>query len=191
MILVVRLGCTCYRKKELFSQQDLKNEKVLKAKVRSNVYGLIVQASICRKNLRIDARSRQGTSTHDASNATTKWHLGEIEPFWISMIRCMLKEKNMLKEFWVASYLYLLNWFPTKRIEDMTPEEDLPEAESWSSPNLWKSCPCKGEGGEAHEAWRSKSKMLILGLWWELQWIHKLYNPVTQKLVMSRQVPCK
>ena len=55
----------------------------------------------------------------------------------------------------------------------------------------WKSCPCKGEGGEAHEAWRSKSKMLILGLWWELQWIHKLYNPVTQKLVMSRQVPCK
>lgn len=42
------------------------------------------------------------------------------------MARCMLKEKGMPKSFWgeaVSTVVYLLNRCPTKRMNNVTPEE--------------------------------------------------------------------
>ena len=42
------------------------------------------------------------------------------------MVRCMLKEREVPKEFWgeaVACAMYMLNRFSTKRIGDSTPNE--------------------------------------------------------------------
>ena len=50
----------------------------------------------------------------------------------LNMVRCMLKERKIPKEFWgdvVACAVYLLNRFPTKRIGNVTPEE------AWSLQN--------------------------------------------------------
>ena len=42
------------------------------------------------------------------------------------MVRCMLKFKQLLKEFWakpVATAVYILNRCPTRNVRDKTPEE--------------------------------------------------------------------
>jgi len=44
----------------------------------------------------------------------------------MDMVRCMLKAKQMPKEFWaeaVATVVYILNRCPTKSVQDKTPEE--------------------------------------------------------------------
>ena len=110
----------------------------------------------------------------------------------LNMVRCMLKEKNIPKEFWgdaVACSVYLLNRFPTKRLEDMTPEE------AWSSRKpkvdhlrIFGSVAYAKIQEEKRTKLEDKSQRCIFLGYGENCSGYKLYNPVTCKIVMSRDV---
>ena len=108
------------------------------------------------------------------------------------MTRTMLKEKCLSKNFWaeaVACIAYLLNWCPSKSVENMTSQE------AWSDykPSVlhlnFFVCIAYAQVPETK---RKKlddhgKKCIFIGYSEELK-AYKLYNPLTNKVVVSRDV---
>ena len=108
------------------------------------------------------------------------------------MDRCMLKKIKILKEFQgnvVACVVYLLNKFPIRRIDNFAPEEvwtlqkpivdHLKFFESVAFAKILKEKRTKLE---------DKSQKCILLCYPENLIGYKLYNPITNKVMMSRDV---
>ncbi|GMP43110.1 hypothetical protein CsSME_00012606 [Camellia sinensis var. sinensis] len=110
----------------------------------------------------------------------------------LDMARSMLKGKGLPKQFWaeaVSCALYLLNRCPTKSLHSMTPEE------AWSSHkpsvNYLKIFGCVAHT-KIPEARRTKiddkgEKCILVG-YGDRTMGYKLYNPITRKVIMSRDV---
>lgn len=110
----------------------------------------------------------------------------------LDMARTLLKEKNLPKQFWaeaVACSAYLLNRCPTKSVKYMTPQE------AWSghkpSVGHLKIFGCLAYA-QIPESKRKKlddrsQKCIFVGYSEESK-AYKLYNPLTHKLVVSRDV---
>ena len=108
------------------------------------------------------------------------------------MTRTMLKEKGLPKQFWaeaVACSTYLLNRCPTKQVKGKTPQE------AWSgyTPNVahLRTFGCVAYA-QVPEVKRKKldnrgEKCIFIGYNEESK-AYKLYNPLTKKLVVSRDV---
>ena len=108
------------------------------------------------------------------------------------MVRCILKDKNIPKKFWkeaVTCAVYLLNKFSLKKLYNMTSEQ------VWS---LYKSkvghLRILGSVAhvKVHEKKRTKlddkgEKCILLG-YAENSSSYKLYNPITKKVIFSRDV---
>ncbi|KAL4388518.1 hypothetical protein GQ457_09G024580 [Hibiscus cannabinus] len=110
----------------------------------------------------------------------------------MDMVRCMLKAKQMPREFWaeaVSTAVYILNRCPTKSVCDKTPEE------AWSGrkPSIWH-LRVFGCIAYAHvpDQLRKKlddkgEKCIFIGYSTNSK-AYKLYNPVTKKVIISRDV---
>jgi hypothetical protein len=110
----------------------------------------------------------------------------------LDMTRSMLKEKGLPKQFWaeaVACSVYLLNRCPTKSVKNMTPQE------AWSGykPSVahLRIFGCVAYA-QVPEAKRRKlddrgEKCIFVGYSEESK-AYKLYNPLTNKVVVSRDV---
>ena len=108
------------------------------------------------------------------------------------MTRTMLKEKGLPKQFWaeaVACSAYLLNRCPTKIVKNKTPQE------AWSgyTPSVahLRIFGCVAYA-QVPEVKRKKldnhgEKCIFIGYSEESK-AYKLYNPLTKKLVVSRDV---
>ena len=110
----------------------------------------------------------------------------------MEMARCLLKRKNLSQNFWaeaVSCAVYLINRSPTKILKNHTPHE------AWygKKPNVHH---LKVFGCVAYshipDAMRSKlddkaEKCIFIG-YSERSKAYKLYNPVTEKVVISRDV---
>jgi hypothetical protein len=110
----------------------------------------------------------------------------------VNVVRCMLKEKNYPKEFWgdaVVCAVYLLNRFTTKRLQKITPEE----AWSMKKPRvdhliIFGSVAYAEIQEEKRTKIEDKSQKYILLGYGENSHGYKLYNPMTKKVIMSRDV---
>jgi len=110
----------------------------------------------------------------------------------MDMVRCMLKFKNLPKDFWaeaVACAIYVLNMCPTKSVFNKTPQE----AWSGQKPAI-KHLRVFGCIAYAHvpEHLRKKlddrgEKCIFVG-YSQLSKAYKLYNPKTAKVIISRDV---
>ena len=110
----------------------------------------------------------------------------------MDMVRCMLKAKQMPREFWaeaVATAVYILNRCPTKSVRDKTPEE------AWSGrkPSI-RHLKVFGCVAYAHvpDQLRKKlddkgEKCIFIGYSTNSK-AYKLYNPETKKIIISRDV---
>jgi len=108
------------------------------------------------------------------------------------MTRTMLKEKGLPKQFWaeaVACSTYLLNRCPTKSVKNMTPQEAL----SGYKPSVahLRIFGCLAYS-QVPESKRKKpdgrgEKCIFLGYSEESK-AYKLYNTLTKKLVVSKDV---
>jgi hypothetical protein len=110
----------------------------------------------------------------------------------LDMTRSMLKEKGLPKQFWaeaVACSMYLLNRCPTKSVKKMTPQE------AWSgykpSVAYLRIFGCVAYA-QVPKAKRRKlddrgEKCIFVGYSKESK-AYKLYNPLTNKVVVSRDV---
>jgi hypothetical protein len=108
------------------------------------------------------------------------------------MTRSMLKEKGLPKQFWVeaiACSVYLLNRCPTKSVKNMTPQE------AWYGYKLsvahFRIFGCIAYA-QVPEAKRRKlddwgEKCIFVGYSEESK-AYKLYNPLTNKVVVNRDV---
>ncbi|XXG89956.1 hypothetical protein AAC387_Pa12g1836 [Persea americana] len=110
----------------------------------------------------------------------------------LDMTRIMLKEKGLPKEYWAeaaACIAYLLNRCPTKSVRNKTPQE------AWSGhkPSLahLKIFGCVAYA-QVPEAKRKKlddrGEKCIFIRYSEESKAYKLYNPLTKKVVVSRDV---
>jgi len=110
----------------------------------------------------------------------------------LDMIRIMLKEKGLPNQFWAEAMVcstYLLNRYPTKQVKGKTPQE------AWSgyTPNVahLRSFGCVAYA-QVPEVKREKldnhGEKCIFIRYSEESKVYKLYNPVTKKLVVSRDV---
>jgi hypothetical protein len=110
----------------------------------------------------------------------------------VNVVRCMLKEKNYPKEFWgdaVVCAVYLLNRFTTKRLQKITPEE----AWSMKKPRvdhliIFGSVAYAEIQEEKRTKIEDKSQKYILLGYGENSHGYKLHNPMTKKVIMSRDV---
>ena len=108
------------------------------------------------------------------------------------MARCMLKAKNMPKEFWaetISCAIYLSNRSPTRSVKDKTPQE------TWSGrkPNV-DHLRVFGSIAYAHVPQQERSKLddrsvkhVFVGYDSNSKG-YKLYNPSNGKVVVSRDV---
>ena len=109
----------------------------------------------------------------------------------LDMTRSMLKTKSLPKKFWgeaVCTAVYILNRSPTKRLQDMTPEE------AWSGHkqnvshfrifgSICYSCVPEMKRKKLDD----RSEVLIL-LGYHSTGAYRMYNPITQKVVLGRNV---
>ncbi|XLT27854.1 hypothetical protein HN873_059146, partial [Arachis hypogaea] len=110
----------------------------------------------------------------------------------MDMVRCMLKSKQMPKEFWaeaVATAVHILNKCPTKSVRDKTPEE------AWSGkrPSIhhFRVFGCIAYA-HVPDQLRKKldnkgEKCIFIGYSTDSK-AYKLYNPETKKVIISRDV---
>lgn len=110
----------------------------------------------------------------------------------MTMVKCMLKEKNCPKTFWgdvVVCAMYLLNRFTTKRFQKIT------QKEAWSMKKprgdhlrIFGSVAYAKIQEERRTKLKDKSQKCILLGYEENLHDYKLYNPMTKKVIMSRDV---
>jgi hypothetical protein len=110
----------------------------------------------------------------------------------MDMVRCMLKAKQMPKEFWaeaVATAVYILNRCPTKSVQEKTPEE------AWSGrrPSI-RHLRVFGCIAYVHVPDQIRKKLddkgekcIFIGYSSNSK-AYKLYNPETKKVIISRDV---
>jgi hypothetical protein len=108
------------------------------------------------------------------------------------MVRTMLKEKKLPKEFWaeaVAYNVYLLNICPTKSVRNMTPQEAWSGEKPTISHLRVFGCvayaqilKAKRKKLDDHE-----EKCIFIGSS-ETSKAYKIYNPITNKDAVSRDV---
>ena len=110
----------------------------------------------------------------------------------MDMVRCMLKAKQMPKEFWaeaVATAVYILNRCPTKSVQEKTPEE------AWSGrrPSI-RHLRVFGCIAYAHVPDQIRKKLddkgercIFIGYCSNSK-AYKLYNLETKKVIISRDV---
>ena len=112
----------------------------------------------------------------------------------MNMVRSMLSEKGMPREFWPESVnwaIYVLNRSPTLAVQNISPEE------AWSGIK-----PCVDQfrafGSIAHvhihDSLRKKLdnksiKCVLLGTSAESK-AYKLYDPINKKIIISRDIVC-
>ncbi|OIW15328.1 hypothetical protein TanjilG_10768 [Lupinus angustifolius] len=107
------------------------------------------------------------------------------------MTRSMLKTKKLPKQFWgeaVSTSAYILNRCPSSRLEGITPEE----AWSGKKPNInhlriFGSLCYKHVPDAQRKKLDDKSERLIL-IGYHTTGAYRLYNPYTQRIVLSRDV---
>jgi hypothetical protein len=113
----------------------------------------------------------------------------------MEMARSMLKGKNLSNEYWaeaVACAVYILNRSPTKIVRDMIPQQ------AWSgkhhSVSHFKVFGCIAY---AHVPKQTRSKLddksekcIFIG-YDEQSKAYKLFNPITKKVIVSRDVVFK
>jgi hypothetical protein len=108
------------------------------------------------------------------------------------MTRSMLKEKGLPKQFWaeaIACSVYLLNWYQTKSVKNMTPQE------AWSGykPSVahlqifWCVAYAQVPEVKRRKLDDRGEKFIFVGYSEESK-AYKLYNPLTNKVVVSRDV---
>ncbi|XP_058198441.1 uncharacterized protein LOC131313960 [Rhododendron vialii] len=110
----------------------------------------------------------------------------------LNMAKSMLKDKDMPKRFWaeaVQCAVYLLNRCPTKNVQSKTPQE------AWSThkPGVGHlrvfGCIAYAEVPEANRTkLEDKGVKCILVGYDDRTMGYRLYNPITQKVIFSRDV---
>ncbi|CAJ2661986.1 unnamed protein product [Trifolium pratense] len=109
----------------------------------------------------------------------------------MNMVRCMLKGKHLPKELWgeaVNTACYVLNRCPTKRLNNVTPEE------CWSGnkPNVshlkvFGSIAYRHIPDQTRRKLDDKSEMMIM-VGYHSTGGYRLYNPISTSIVISRDV---
>jgi hypothetical protein len=110
----------------------------------------------------------------------------------MNMARSMLKAKNLSNEYWseaVACSVYILNLSPTSSLENQVPQE------AWSgmksSVSHFKVFGCVAYAHVPEEMRRNlddRSEKCIFVGYSEQSKAYRLYNPITKKLIVSRDV---
>jgi hypothetical protein len=110
----------------------------------------------------------------------------------LNLVRSMLSARQVPKQFWpeaVKWATYVLNRSPTLSVKDMTPEE------AWCgvkpSVHHFRTFGCIGHV-HIHDSQRRKlddksKKCVLLGVSEESK-AYKLYDPITKKIIISRDV---
>ncbi|MCI20774.1 retrovirus-related pol polyprotein from transposon tnt 1-94 [Trifolium medium] len=109
----------------------------------------------------------------------------------MNMVRCMLKGKHLPKELWgeaVNTACYVLNRCPTKRLNDVTPEE------CWSGnkPNvshlkLFGSIAYRHVPDQLRKKLDDKSELIVLVSYHSTS-DYRLYDPINKSIMISRDV---
>jgi hypothetical protein len=110
----------------------------------------------------------------------------------MNMARSMLKAKNFSNEYWgeaVACSVYILNLSPTNSLKNQVPQE------AWSgmksSVSHFKVFGCVAYAHVPKEMRRKlddRSEKCIFVGYSEQSKAYRLYNPITKKLIVSRDV---
>ncbi|GAU26253.1 hypothetical protein TSUD_224440 [Trifolium subterraneum] len=109
----------------------------------------------------------------------------------MNMVRCMIRGKHLPKELWgeaVNTACYVLNRCPTKRLNDVTPEE------CWSGnkPNMshlkvFGSIAYRHVPDQLRSKLDDKSEVMVL-VGYHLTGGYRLYDPISKSIVISRDV---
>jgi transposase InsO family protein len=108
----------------------------------------------------------------------------------MDMTRCMLKEKQLPKEFWgeaVTTACYVLNKCPTKRLNKVPEAVWNDSTPSVKHLRVFGSLCYRHIPDQRRKKLDDKSETLIL-VGYHIAGSYKLYNPITKKLVASRDV---
>ncbi|KAA0038926.1 integrase [Cucumis melo var. makuwa] len=110
----------------------------------------------------------------------------------MEMARSMLKAKNLPNEFWgdaVACTVYILNRAPTKSVPGMTPYEAwCGEKPSVSHLRVFGSIAYSHIPNQLRGKLDDKSEKCIMVGYSENSKAYRLYNPVSRKIIISRDV---
>lgn len=110
----------------------------------------------------------------------------------LDMTRTMLKEKGLPKKFWaeaVACTVYLLNRCPTKSVRNMTPQEAWSGYKPIVAHLKIFGCVAYAQVPEAkRKKLDDRGEKCIFIEYSEVSKAYKLYNPLTNKVVVSRDV---
>ncbi|KAA0065975.1 integrase [Cucumis melo var. makuwa] len=110
----------------------------------------------------------------------------------MEMVRSMLKAKNLPNEFWgdaVACTVYILNRAPTKSVPGMTPYEAwCGEKPSVSHLRVFGSIAYSHIPNQLRGRLDDKSEKCIMVGYNENSKAYRLYNPVSRKIIISRDV---
>ncbi|KAJ7961681.1 Retrovirus-related Pol polyprotein from transposon TNT 1-94 [Quillaja saponaria] len=149
-------------------------------KFTSNEFNIFCETQGIRRPLTVP-RTPQQNGVAERKNRTI-----------LNMARCLLKSKNMPKEFWaeaVSCAVYLSNRCPTKGVENQTPQE----AWSGKKPNV-SHLRIFGSIAYAHVPDQERSKLddrsvkyVFIGYDSNSKG-YKLYNPRNGKIIVSRDV---
>lgn len=138
-------------------------------------------------------RINQGI-VHEVKTPYTPQHNGLAERrniTLLNMARSMIKQKNLQHKFWgetVTATAYIMNKCPTKKLNLKVPEE------AWCGRNpsvkhfkVFGSLCYKHVPDVRRSKLENKSEIMIL-IGYHLTGSYKLYNPVTQKVHISRDI---
>jgi hypothetical protein len=110
----------------------------------------------------------------------------------MNMARTLLKEKSLSNNFWVeavACSVYLLNRYPTTSLKMKVPQE------AWSGTKLnlahLRTLGCIAYAhipSELRKKLDDKSEKCIFTGYSETSKAYRIYNPITKKLILSRDV---
>lgn len=131
---------------------------------------------------------------HEVAHPYTPQHNGTAERrnrMIMNMVRCMLKCKNLPKFLWgeaVSTVAYILNRSPTKRLDNVTPEE----AWSGSRPNvkhlrIFGSVCSRHVPNQLRRKLDDKSEVMIL-LGFHPTGGYRLLDPKSNQIITSRDV---
>ncbi|GAU28814.1 hypothetical protein TSUD_21510 [Trifolium subterraneum] len=109
----------------------------------------------------------------------------------MNMVRCMIRSKHLPKELWgeaVNTACYVLNRCPTKRLNNVTPEEcwsgNKPDV---SHLKVFGSIAYRHVPDQLRSKLDDKSEVMVL-VGYHLTGGYRLYDPVSKSIVISRDV---